>query len=98
MPTRTHAINYMCLLCDKDLRLAGAKNTTEMMYEGFKSCFNREFYTIPSGECSSQENGSRNVSFRVDRDGLSLAYKYFTSSTLTIRLCGLTQMNVSLII
>jgi ubiquitin carboxyl-terminal hydrolase 34 len=28
-----------------------------------------------------------------DRDGLDLAFKYFTSSTLTMRLAGITQIN-----
>ena len=29
-----------------------------------------------------------------DREGLNLAFKYFTCSTLTIRLTGITQINV----
>ena len=33
------------------------------------------------------------VSF--DKEGLDLAFKYFTCSTLTIRLAGITQINVS---
>lgn len=28
-----------------------------------------------------------------DRDGLQLAFKYFTSSTLTMRLAGISQIN-----
>ena len=31
-----------------------------------------------------------------DREGLDLAFKYFTCTTLTIRLAGITQINVSL--
>ena len=31
-----------------------------------------------------------------DREGLDLAYKYFTCTTLTIRLAGIAQINVSL--
>lgn len=30
-----------------------------------------------------------------DKEGLNLAFKYFTCSTLTIRLAGITQINVS---
>ena len=30
-----------------------------------------------------------------DKEGLDLAFKYFTCSTLTIRLAGITQINVS---
>ena len=31
-----------------------------------------------------------------DREGLDLAYKYFTCTTLTIRLAGIAQINVRL--
>lgn len=66
----------MCQLSDKDLRLAGAKSTTELMYNSFKDSFD-------------------SIQYRIDLDGLTLAYKYFMCSTLTIRLCGIAQMNVS---
>jgi ubiquitin carboxyl-terminal hydrolase 34 len=65
----------MCLLSDKDLRLAGTKNTTELMYNAFKDVFDVQLYAL-------------------DEDGLRLALKYFVCSTLTIRLCGIAQMNV----
>jgi hypothetical protein len=32
----------------------------------------------------------------MDKDGLELAYKHFTCSTLTIRLCGISQMNYNI--
>ena len=32
----------------------------------------------------------------MDLDGLALAYKYFMCSTLTIRLCGIAQMNLQI--
>lgn len=96
----------MCLLSDKDLRLAGTRNTTELMYESFKlPGLNSYINTLCSSDSSSSSSSSSNSSssqnsqerclvFKIDRDGLSLAYKYFTSSTLTIRLCGVAQMNV----
>lgn len=31
-----------------------------------------------------------------DSDGLDLAFKYFTSSTLTMRLAGITQINTQI--
>jgi ubiquitin carboxyl-terminal hydrolase 34 len=65
----------MCLLSDKDLRTAGTKNTTELMYNAFKDVFDAHMYVL-------------------DDDGLKLALKYFVCSTLTIRLCGIAQMNV----
>ena len=42
---------------------------------------------------SVKENvdGSPPISF--DRDGLELAFKYFCSTTLTMRLAGITQIN-----
>ena len=33
--------------------------------------------------------------YSFDKEGLDLAFKYFTCSTLTIRLAGITQINVS---
>jgi ubiquitin carboxyl-terminal hydrolase 34 len=32
--------------------------------------------------------------FTFDKEGLDLAFKYFTCSTLTIRLAGIAQINV----
>jgi ubiquitin carboxyl-terminal hydrolase 34 len=66
----------MCTLSDKDLRLAGTKNTTELMYNAFR-------------------NDKNDIEFRIDLDSLQLALKFFLCSTLTIRLCGIAQMNVS---
>lgn len=36
--------------------------------------------------------------FQFDKEGLDLAFKYFTCSTLTIRLAGIAQINVRLIL
>jgi hypothetical protein len=44
IPIRTIAINnYMCQLTDRDLRLAGTKNITELMYETFKT-YNQQHF------------------------------------------------------
>jgi hypothetical protein len=108
---RSAAVGYMCLLPDRELRLAGTKSTAEVVYDAFKSCFHN-FYTQlasssasalaaaalnPSSEQPSQKQQTRlpAVVFKPDRDGLALAYKYLTSSTLTVRLCGVAQMTVS---
>jgi ubiquitin carboxyl-terminal hydrolase 34 len=91
VPMRTQVINYMCELSDKDLRFAGQKNTTELMYESFK-----ETNSSQAAMYSQDENNL--IAFKVDKDGLKLAYKYFLCSTLTIRLCGIAQMNVSKIL
>lgn len=76
---RSHAINFMCQLSDRDLRLVATKNTTELMYESFK-------------ELNFDKTTNRAV-FKLDKDGLTLALKYLLCSTLTIRLCGIAQMN-----
>lgn len=34
--------------------------------------------------------------YSFDKEGLDLAFKYFMCSTLTIRLAGITQINVSI--
>lgn len=118
LPIRSPAIAYMCQLCDKDLRLAGSKNTTELIYEAFKpsmSLMNSNVgststlrnsnslndlinSTNSSQQLQSSPQNQIKSEFKLDKDGLMLAYKYFTSSTLTIRLCGVTQMNVSYIL
>jgi len=44
IPIRTIAINnYMCQLTDRDLRLPGMKNVTELMYETFKT-YNQQHF------------------------------------------------------
>jgi ubiquitin carboxyl-terminal hydrolase 34 len=93
VPMRSQVINYMCELSDKDLRFAGQKNTTELMYESFK-----EATTNHTAAMYTQEENNLKTTFRVDKDGLKLAYKYFLCSTLTIRLCGIAQMNVRIIL
>lgn len=99
---RSIVINkYMCQLSDRDLRLAGTKNTTELMYEAFKPYNNNNYFQhdliINNGDNSNDnENENRpSLVFKIDRDALELAYKYFMCSTLTIRLSGIVQMNVT---
>lgn len=83
----------MCLLTDKDLRIAGSKNTAELLYDSFK----RNPNSLYSRSSNSNFNNNENEAFKIDPDGLNLAYKYLTSSTLTVRLCGVAQMNVMLV-
>ena len=105
LPIRTDVIRYMCELNDRDLRLAGTKNTTELMYEAFKD-FNpmllsyeqitKDVKTTKTAANDSQQQQQQQkfYLFQIDKDGLDLAYKYFMCLTLTIRLCGINQMNV----
>lgn len=65
----------MCKLSDKDLRMAGNRNMTDLMWSAVKEPLETHF--------------------TFDKDGLDLAFKYFTCSTLTIRLAGIAQLNVS---
>ena len=101
---RSQAISFMCQLSDRDLRMVATKNTTELMYESFKElntyCVannNSSDASSPNKITSSSQTtvASRSsLMFKLDQDGLSLAYKYLLCSTLTIRLCGIAQMNV----
>lgn len=68
----------MCKLSDKDLRMAGNRNMTELMWAAVKEPLETHF--------------------QFDKEGLDLAFKYFTCSTLTIRLAGIAQINVRLIL
>jgi hypothetical protein len=87
----------MCQLSDRDLRLVATKNTTELMYESFKELNNYclQVNNNNSDNKQQQQQQRSNLVFKLDRDGLSLAYKYLLCTTLTIRLCGIAQMNVS---
>lgn len=84
----------MCQLSDKDLRIVGTKNTTELMYESFKELGSFYMYDLVSDQASSTAGASG--SFCLDKDGLTLALKYFMCSTLTIRLGGVSQMNLQI--
>nr|KAG5696977.1 hypothetical protein BaRGS_008439 [Batillaria attramentaria] len=64
---------YMCKLSDADLRLAGNRSMTDLMWAAVKEPLDTHF--------------------TFDREGLALAFKYFTCSTLTIRLTGIAQIN-----
>ncbi len=75
VPIRSQVIHYMCGLSDKDLRLAGARNMTDLMWAAVKEPIETQA--------------------TFDREGLELAFKYFTCSTLTIRLAGIAQINVN---
>ncbi|XP_074662968.1 ubiquitin carboxyl-terminal hydrolase 34-like [Tubulanus polymorphus] len=73
VPLRSHIIRYMCKLSDKDLRMAGLRNMTDLLWAAVKEPLDSQ------------------VTF--DHEVLDLAFKYFTCSTLTIRLAGVSQMN-----
>lgn len=72
--TNHFLFRYMCKLSDKDLRMAGNRNMTELMWAAVKEPLETHF--------------------QFDKEGLDLAFKYFTCSTLTIRLAGIAQINV----
>lgn len=92
----------MCSLCDKDLRLAGTRNTIDLMYESFKlpslnSYINQTSESSQSSSSSDQTSQDNcTFEFKIDLDGLTLANKYLTSNTLTIRLCGVAQMSLQI--
>jgi ubiquitin carboxyl-terminal hydrolase 34 len=65
----------MCKLSDKDLRNAGSRNMTDLMWAAVKEPLD--------------------TAATYDSEVLNLAFKYFTCSTLTIRMAGISQINVS---
>ena len=65
----------MCRLSDTELRLAGMRNMTDLMWAAMKEPLDTHL--------------------NFDREGLELAFKYFTCTTLTIRIAGIAQINVS---
>lgn len=77
-PSLSPDYRYMCKLSDKDLRMAGTRNMTDLMWAAVKEPLDTHF--------------------TFDKEGLDLAFKYFTCSTLTIRLAGITQINVRLLL
>jgi ubiquitin carboxyl-terminal hydrolase 34 len=76
VPVRACLIRYMCRLSDAELRAAGTRQMTELLWSAVK------------------EPLEPHMAF--DRDMLTLALKYLTCSTLTIRLTGISQITVSL--
>ena len=75
VPLRKYIIRYMCRLSDNDLRMAGTRSMTDLMWAAVKEPIETQM--------------------AFDKEGLELAFKYLTCSTLTIRLAGITQITVS---
>ncbi|XP_055956902.1 ubiquitin carboxyl-terminal hydrolase 34 [Patella vulgata] len=73
IPLRSAVIRYMCSLSDRELRNAGSRNMTELMWAAVKEPLENHF--------------------SFDKEGLQLGFKYFTCTTLTIRLAGIAQIN-----
>ncbi|XP_064621669.1 ubiquitin carboxyl-terminal hydrolase 34-like isoform X2 [Lineus longissimus] len=73
VPLRSQIIRYMCKLSDKDLRMAGSRNMTDLMWAAVKEPLD--------------------TAATYDSEVLNLAFKYFTCSTLTIRMAGISQIN-----
>ncbi|ESO90146.1 hypothetical protein LOTGIDRAFT_164457, partial [Lottia gigantea] len=73
IPLRSAVIRYVCSLSDRELRNAGSRNMTELMWAAVKEPLDNPF--------------------SFDREGLQLGFKYFTCTTLTIRLAGIAQIN-----
>lgn len=93
VPLRIKILQYMCKLSDQDLRssatksMAGKKNFSDYTTQAAdSSVFDLDFmWSAIKDPLDSQ------ISF--DTEGLALAFKYFTSSTLTMRLAGMSQIN-----
>ncbi|CAF0871243.1 unnamed protein product [Adineta ricciae] len=100
LPIRPHAIRYMCLLSDNELRLCGQKNTNDLLYASLKDLFLTTTFrqrSTSSNSVLSPYNTKHHHTvhfqrYHFDRLMLTLALKYLTCSTLTIRLTGLSHI------
>ncbi|CAF3593955.1 unnamed protein product [Rotaria socialis] len=100
LPIRPHAIRYMCLLSDNELRLCGQKNTNDLLYASLKdlfltTTFRQRSTSSTSGLSPYNPKHHHTIQFQryhFDRLMLTLALKYLTCSTLTIRLTGLSHI------
>lgn len=100
LPIRPHAIRYMCLLSDNELRLCGQKNTNDFLYASLKDLFLTTTFRQRSTSSTSvlspyNTKHHHTIQFQryhFDRLMLTLALKYLTCSTLTIRLTGLSHI------
>ncbi|CAF4170771.1 unnamed protein product [Rotaria sp. Silwood2] len=85
LPIRSHAIRYMCLLSDNELRLYLYLTTTF-----------RQRSTSSTGVISPYNTKHHHTiqfqRYHFDHLMLTLALKYLTCSTLTIRLTGLSHI------
>ena len=100
LPIRPHAIRYMCLLSDTELRLCGQKNTNDFLYASLKdlhiTATIRQRSTSSTNVVSSYNTKHHHMiqfpRYRFDRLMLTLALKYLKCSTLTVRLTGLSYI------
>jgi hypothetical protein len=90
----------MCLLSDNELRLCGQKNTNDLLYASLKDLFLTTSFRQRSTSSTSMltpyntkhHHTIQFQRYRFDRPMLTLALKYLTCSTLTIRLTGLSHI------
>mgnify|MGYP001051868523 FL=1 len=100
LPIRPHAIRYMCLLSDNELRLCGQKSTNDLLYASLKDFYLtttfRQRSTSSTNVLSPYHTKHHHTiqfqRYHFDRLMLTLALKYLTCSTLTIRLTGLSHI------
>ena len=86
-PVRTNALHYMCQLNDGDLRAQAARHIADFLWSSAKENM------IDGSNASGAGVSSGTSGICFDKDGLDLAFKYFNSTTLTMRLTGITQIN-----
>ena len=105
-PLRTLLIRYMCRLSDEELRIAGNRSMTELVWHTVKEVpeshhhhhhhhhHGRNAAVSGVGVFSTAAAvSSISPSDSFDPESLELALKYLTCSTLTLRIGGLAQIN-----
>ena len=76
----------MCQLNDSELRAQAARHIADFLWSSAKE-------NMIDSSNSAGGNGGSATGICFDKDGLDLAFKYFNSTTLTMRLTGITQIN-----
>lgn len=104
IPLRSRVMKYMCRLGDKELRTPAVRTMAGNCYEVKRNTsshdshsqmyfyLNRDNFFLDF-MWSAVKDPIDAVLPSFDRDGLDLAFKYFTSTTLTMRLAGVAQIN-----
>lgn len=92
VPLRSCVLRYMCKLSDQDLRTPTIKSMAGKIYF-LKNNISLQLLNKLLDFMWNAIKDPLDSPVAFDVDGLDLAFKYFTSSTLTMRLAGITQIN-----
>ena len=97
-PVRSSALSYVCSLDDQELRSQSARNIADFLWCSVRDNGGAAAVAMQQQGGAGEGGGGlqHQQSLLFDKDGLDLALKYFMSSTLTIRLAGINQINTQI--